>query len=156
MVRLIQQKPRKQAGSSAKKRSNAKTPSDADYRALFQFRYRLRIFIAFSNANAHNAGLTSQQYQALLAIKGSGNQSGISVGELAEFLLIKHHTAVELVNRMVKLGFLKKVVDQNDNRRVLVALTKKGVLRLQKVATVNFKHFKSSSLTLSKISRLLG
>ena len=78
------------------------------------------------------------------------------VGELAQFLLIKHHTTVELVDRMAKLGLLRRTVDANDHRRVLVTLTKKGHLSLQKVATVNFKHLGSSSLTLSKISRLLS
>ena len=127
-----------------------------DYQALSQFRYRLRIFLAFSNANALNTGLTSQQYQTLLTIKGFSGRRPMFVGELAEFLLIKHHSAVELVDRMSKLRLLKKAIDANDNRRVLVSLTGKGHLLLRRVATVNFKHLGSSSRTLSRISRLLA
>ena len=156
MVRLKQRKPRKSPGAAINKRSNARTPHAIDYQALSQFRYRLRIFLAFSNANAHNIGLTSQQYQALLAIRGFSSQRPIFVGELAESLLIKHHSTVELVDRMSKLGLLQKTIDANDNRRVLVTVTNKGRLLLRKVATVNFKHLGSSSLTLSKISRLLA
>lgn len=156
MVQPKRRKPPKSSGSAIEKRSNAKTPDVVDYQALSQFRYRLRIFLAFSNANAHNIGLTSQQYQALLAIRGFSSQRPVSVGELAKALLTKHHSTVELVDRMSKLGLLQKTMDANDNRRVLVTLTKKGRLLLRKVAKVNFKHLGSSSLTLSKISKLLA
>ena len=125
-----------------------------DYEALAEFRYQLRAFLAFSDANAKNAGLTSQQYQALLTIKGLSGRRPMFVGEIARFLLIKHHTAVELVDRMSKSGLLQRTVDADDNRRVLVTLTKQGQLRLQKVATINFKHLRSSSLALLKTSRL--
>jgi DNA-binding MarR family transcriptional regulator len=155
MVRLKPPKSSKPPVLARKKRSEKKQPGDVDYEALFQFRYRLRMFLAFSDANAHNAGLTSQQYQALLAIKGRSGQKPVAVGELAQFLLIKHHTAVELVDRMVKLGLLQRATDANDNRRALVTVTKKGFSRLQKVAAINFRHLGSSSLTLSKVSRLL-
>jgi DNA-binding MarR family transcriptional regulator len=77
------------------------------------------------------------------------------VGELAKLMLIKHHTTVELVDRMAKLELLRRAVDANDNRRVFVTLTKKGLRLLQKVAAVNFRHLGSSSRTLSKLSRIL-
>src|SRR5437588_11814847 len=108
--------------SSTRKRGNAL--NNIDYEALAQFRYRLRLFLAFSDINAKNAGITSQQYQALLAVKGFSSQTPMSVGELSRLLLIKHHTTVELVDRMVKLGLLQRTVDAHDRRRVLVTLTK--------------------------------
>src|ERR1700733_7197953 len=126
MVRMKQRTPRRPPRPASKKRSHARTTDAVDYQALSRFRYRLRIFLAFSNANAHNVGLTSQQYQALLTIRGFSGQRPMFVGELARFLLVKHHSAVELVHRMAKLGLLQKTVDANDNRRVLVTLTKKG------------------------------
>lgn len=131
-----------------------KAKASVDYKALAQFRYRLRVFLEFADTNARRVGLTSRQYQALLTIKGLSGEAPMFVGELAGFLLIRHHTAVELVGRMVRLGLLQRTVDANDNRRVRVTLTKRGNLQLGKVAAVNFKHLGASSLTLSRITRL--
>jgi DNA-binding MarR family transcriptional regulator len=116
----------------------------------------LRLFLAFSDMNAKNAGVTSQQYQALLAIKGFSNQAPMHVGELSRLLLIKHHTTVELVDRLMKFGLLQRSVDAKDKRRVLVTLTKKGQWRLQKVAAIHFEHLGSSSRILRRISNLLS
>ncbi len=140
----------------ARSRKRGKTNVSVDYEALAQFRYRLRVFLEFADTNARKVGLTSQQYQAPLTIKGLSGETPMFVGELAGFLLIKHHTAVELVGRMVRLGLLQKTVDASDNRRVLVTLTKKGNLLLRKVAAVNFRHLGASSLTLSRVTRLFG
>ncbi len=141
--------------TATKKRNGENALADTDYEALAHFRYRLRVFVAFADENAKKAGLTSQQFQVLLAIKGFSRRKPMFVGELAKLMLIKHHTTVELVDRMAKLELLRRTVDVNDNRRVLVTLTKKGLRLLQKVATVNFRHLGSSSRTLSKLSRIL-
>lgn len=133
-----------------------RTRGAVDYATLAQFRYRLRLFLAFSDTNAEKAGLTSQQYQALLTIKGFASERPMFVGELAKFLLIKHHTTVELVDRMAKLGLLRRAADANDKRRVLMTLTKRGQLVLRKVAAAHFKRLGSSSRILQKISKLLS
>jgi len=138
-----------------KKRSKKRAGGLADYEALAQFRYRLRLFVAFSDANAKKAGLTSQQFQALLAVKGFSSQKPMFVGELAKLLLTKHHTVVELVNRIAKLKLLQRSVDANDNRRVLVTLTTKGHRLVERIAKVNLKHLRSSKLTLSRMSEVL-
>jgi DNA-binding MarR family transcriptional regulator len=127
-----------------------------DYRALAEFRHQLRIFLSFSETNVRKAGLTSQQYQALLAVRGWAGQNPMHVGELARLLLIKHHTAGELVARMTSRGLLRRTVDAMDNRRVLLTLTKKGMDRLEKVAVVNFKHLGGASSPFSKILKLIG
>ena len=156
MVEPKKRKPAKSPGSAIKKQGKAKAHSEADYEALAQFRYRLRLFLAFSDTNAKKVGLTSQQYQALLAIKGFSSERPMFVGELARLLLIRHHTSVELVDRMAKHGLLQRTVDANDKRRVLVTPSKKGYLLLRKVAVVHFKPLGSSSRMLHKISKLLG
>lgn len=155
---MVRKKQETQASQkiAIKKRSNQGERAAIDFEALANFRYRLRLFVAFTDENAKKAGLTSQQYQALLAIKGFSRRKPMFVGELAKLLLIKHHTTVELVDRMIKLELLQRTVDANDNRRVLVTLTKKGLRLLQKVAAVNFKHLGSSNRTLSKLSRILS
>ncbi|MEH2571749.1 MarR family winged helix-turn-helix transcriptional regulator [Bradyrhizobium sp. AZCC 1708] len=156
MVGLEQRKrPRSQKPEgSTGRRGNPLT--NGDYEALAEFRYRLRHFLAFSDIKAKNAGITSQQYQALLAVKGFSSQTPMFVGELSRLLLIKHHTTVELVDRMVKLGLLQRTADAHDKRRVLVTLTKRGQLLLQRIAAIHFRHLGSSSRMLRKVSKLLG
>ena len=97
-----------------------KSGGAVDYEALAEFRFQLRRFLSFSEANAQKNGLTSHQYQALLTIKGlSQPHRYMSVGELADFLLVKPHTAVGLIDRMAKLGLLKRFRDSEDGRRIL-------------------------------------
>jgi DNA-binding MarR family transcriptional regulator len=72
----------------------------AEYETLAAFRYNLRHFLRFSESAAESTGLTSRQYQALLAIKGFPARDCITVGELAEQLQIAHHSAVGLVDRL--------------------------------------------------------
>lgn len=149
---------KRQQPRSAVRRANTKPATrskakEVDYEALARFRFELRKFQAFSEAAASKEGLTAQQHQALLTIKGFSRQGAISVGELAAFLLIRHHTAVELVDRMTKLGFLKRVVDEEDGRRALVTLTKEGEKRLRKLSKVHFEEISAISPTLTKIMK---
>lgn len=122
-----------------------------DYGTLAEFRYQLRKFLTFSEAAAHKAGLTPQQHQALLAIKGFSSPGPISVGDLARFLVIRHHTAVELMDRMTKLGLLSRIVDDDDGRRVLVKLTRKGEQKLRTLSKIHFEELRSASPALTKI-----
>ncbi len=94
--------------------------------------------------------MTSQQYQALLAIKGFSHQH-MSVGELADFLLVKRRTAVDLMNRMTRKGFLKRFRDSRDGRRILVTLTRKGEQRLSNIAELNWLELRSRRLALPKV-----
>jgi DNA-binding MarR family transcriptional regulator len=106
MVRSKRQEPR---NSVVRGKRQADGDAQAvDYEALAQFRFRLRRFLSFSETAARNAGLTPQQHQALLAIKGFSSAEPVSVGELAEFLLVRHHTAVELVESHDKASTARK------------------------------------------------
>ena len=122
-----------------------------DYGALAEFRYQLRKFLAFSEDAAGKAGLTPQQYQALLAIKGFSRPDPVSVGDLARYLLVRHHSAVELVDRMTRLGLLRRTVDDSDARRVLVMLTAKGEQKLRTLAKIHFEELRSASPALTGI-----
>jgi len=133
------------------KRVRRKIKDKVDYKTLAEFRLQLRRFLAFSEANASKNDLTSQNYQALLTIKGlSGADDQMSVGELADFLLVKHHTAVGLVDRMVKSGLLKRSRDCHDGRRIHVVLTPKGEQKLSNVAELNWAELRSHRLALPK------
>lgn len=97
--------------------------TDADYEALSNLRYTLRQFMDFSASAAHEEGLPAQQHQALLAIKGHRGEEAMSVGLLAERLLIAPHSATELVGRLVAAGYVSRNADPNDKRRQTLALT---------------------------------
>lgn len=143
---------RQQRKGAASKRPAKRGESLAvDYGALAEFRYQLRKFLAFSEVAAQKARMTPQQYQALLAIKGFSSAGPISVGDLARFLLIRHHTAVELVDRMTRLALLNRIVDDNDGRRVLMRLTAKGEQKLRTLAKIHFEELRSASPAMTKI-----
>jgi len=100
--------------------------SRADYQLLASFRYGLRQFLQFSEHAARAAGLPPRQHQALLAIAGSAEGDHITVGTLAERLLITHHSAVGLANRMQRRGLVTRKTDRADRRQVLLGLTSAG------------------------------
>ena len=109
--------------------SRSATPlSEADYRALAEFRYQLRKFLHFSENAARRAGLQPRHHQALLAIKGL---PGATVGDLAERLTIRPHSAGELVNRLVAAKLVRRVTDTVDRRRIRLALTPAAERRLE-------------------------
>ena len=99
----------------------AKRLTDSDYRSLAEFRHVLRRFLAFSEEAARKAGLASQQHQVLLAIKGFGGS--LTVGDLAEKLVIKPHSAVGLVDRLVEAGLVRRSANSDDRRTVWLSLT---------------------------------
>ena len=107
-------------------RSDDDVLTSGDYEALAAFRHAVRRYLAFAEAGARSVGLTSQQHQALLAIKAQAVSRPVSIGDLAAELLIKHHSAVELVGRLEKAGFTQRSADVEDRRRVLVSLTASG------------------------------
>lgn len=102
--------------------------TDADYAALLQFRDALRRFLRFSEARAKEAGLTPGQHQLLLAVRG--HEGDPSIGEIAEHLLLRHHSAVELVDRAEQNGLVRRSADAQDQRVVRVELTKAGAAKL--------------------------
>ncbi|KRC82906.1 MarR family winged helix-turn-helix transcriptional regulator [Sphingomonas sp. Root241] len=96
--------------------------TDEDYAALADFRHALRQFLAFSEARAAESGLTPQQHQALLAIRGAGNRP-VSIGYIADRLILKPHSATGLLNRLESLGLVVREASQQDRRQALLRLT---------------------------------
>ena len=109
----------------------------AEYEALANFRYALRQFIHFSEEAAGAVGLTPRQHQALLAIKGFPGRDRVLIGELAERLQVRHHSAVGLVDRLVAQGLVTREQGTDDRRRVMVALTADGARLLEQLATTH-------------------
>ena len=101
--------------------------SDREYEMLASFRHTLRRFLSFSEEAARVVGRTPQQHQAMLAIKGFQGREELTIGDLAEALQIKHHSAVGLVDRLVDQGLAAQLQAPEDRRQVLVTLTSHGL-----------------------------
>ena len=97
-----------------------------DYRALSEFRYKIRKFLHFSQQVAAEAGLESRQHQLMLAVKGLPDGRHPRIADLAERLQIRHHSAVELVNRLAVQGYVERHRGGGDRREVLISLTAQG------------------------------
>jgi DNA-binding MarR family transcriptional regulator len=127
-----------------KVRRNGKARA-VDYPALAQFRYQLRVFLAFSETAAERQGLTPQQHQVLLGVKGFVDPGPPTIGDIARFLLIRHHSAVELVNRMEKRGLIRRASDPEDARRVHLRLTAKGEQKLKAISKMNLAELRRAA-----------
>ncbi len=133
----------------------------ADYQALAAFRLALRRFAAFSAEAARTAGLTPQQHQALLAIKGAAipppdGTEQLTVGEIAAHLLIRPHSAVELIDRMAELGLVRRTGDAADHRRVLVALAPRAEALLSELSAAHLHELAAIRPLLEGLLRQLG
>ena len=113
------------------------------YELLSAFRHALRRFQHFSREAARNAGLTPQQHQALLAIKGFPGRDYVSVGELAERLQLKHHSAVGLVNRLAQRQFVLRTPSAIDRRRQDVSVTAKGEKLISRLSEAHLRELRS-------------
>jgi DNA-binding MarR family transcriptional regulator len=124
----------------------ARKLSAEDYQRLAAFRLALRRFVSATEANARRVGLTPQQHQALLSIKGGypGRQA-ISIGELADHLLLKHHSAVELAERLVRGGLVSREPSAADRRRILLSITPKGEALLERLSEASFAELRASA-----------
>jgi DNA-binding MarR family transcriptional regulator len=109
----------------------------AQYETLAAFRYTLRRFLHFSEAAAQAAGITPQQHQALLAIKGFPGSDQVTVGQLAERLQLRHHSTVGLVDRLVTEKLVTRTASTTDRRQVLVQLTGRGEKTLENLTAMH-------------------
>lgn len=101
-----------------------------DYRHLLEFRSALRRFERWSEEQARSVGLTPAQHQLLLAIKGHPDERGPTIGEVAEHLVVRHHSAVGLVDRAEQAGLVVRARDASDSRSVRLTLTATGAERV--------------------------
>ena len=115
-----------------------------DYRALAEFRYQIRRFLSVSEEIARNGGLRPQQYILLLALRGLPAGKDPTIFVLAERLKIRHNSAVELVNRLVKRGLIRRLRSKSDSRKVLIRLTYKGAALIENLVEKRFVQLHSS------------
>jgi DNA-binding MarR family transcriptional regulator len=117
----------------------------ADYRALAEFRYQIRGFLAFSDQAVQAAGLERGQYQLMLAIKGMPEGMRPRIRNLADRLRVQHNSAVELINRLEAGGYVTRARAEDDRREVLLALTPKGEKVLAELALHHHEELQSAA-----------
>jgi len=134
------------------------TMTKIDYEVLAEFRYTLRLFDHFSVAAIGKVGLTPQQHQALLAIKGFPGREQITIRELADRLQIRHHSAVGLVNRLESENLIIRSPAPNDRRKVFISLTEHSRSILERLSITHREELLQLAprlrLLLRRLSRL--
>ncbi|QKH39042.1 winged helix-turn-helix transcriptional regulator [Achromobacter pestifer] len=134
--------------------------TSTDYELLADFRYALRRFAAFSENAAAGLDLMPQQHQALLAIKGTRKNApgrrGLYVGEIAERLLIRPHTAAELVGRLARLDLVSREADPEDGRRVEVVLTARAERMLEDLSASHLEELRAMRPLLTRLLTRIG
>jgi DNA-binding MarR family transcriptional regulator len=123
--------------------------SDTEYRALAELRYRIRHFIQKGDAAAQRASLEPQQYLMLLAIRGLPKGAVATIRTLAERMALKHHSAVELIDRLESHGLVRRSRSPGDKREVRVSLLPRGSKLLERVARERLSELKSSGMALA-------
>ena len=130
--------------------------SKADYETLAAFRYALRQFLRFSEEAAETVGLTPQQHQALLVIRGFPGREQVTIGELAERLQIRHHSAVGLVDRLVAQKLVVRESAGSDRRQVYVTLTPGGLRALEQLSAAHRAELQRIGPQISQLLVQLG
>ena len=123
--------------------------SDTEYRALAELRYRIRHFIQEGDAAAQRSNLEPQQYLMLLAIRGLPRGAVATIRTLAERMAIKHHSAVELIDRLESHGWVRRSRSAGDKREVRVSLRPQGTKLLDRVARERLSELKASGAALA-------
>jgi DNA-binding MarR family transcriptional regulator len=114
-----------------------------EYRALAELRYRIRHFLREGDAVAQAAGLEPQQYLLLLTIRGLPAGEEATIRTLADRLALKHHSAVELIDRLEAHGYVRRTRGRDDRRRVLVSLLPRGERLLEEVVRQRINELRS-------------
>jgi DNA-binding MarR family transcriptional regulator len=136
-----------------KRRRVPKGTNDADYQALAEFRYQIRKYLDFSDAAAKAQGIEPRQYQLLLAIRGLAGDTEATIGALAEQLRVRHHSAVELVNRAEANQL---VVRERIGTQVFVCLTRQGERVLEHAVEERLPELRAAAPALVKALQRLS
>jgi DNA-binding MarR family transcriptional regulator len=120
---------------------------DSEYRALSDFRQSIHDYLDFSDRTAKAAGIEPRQYQLMLAIKGLPGEVESSVGALARHLRIRHHSAVELIDRAGRNGFVERQRSASGTH-VLVKLTSEGNRVLERAVSARLEELQSAGPVL--------
>ena len=129
---------------------------DSDYHALARFRHALRVFLRFSEEAARAEGLTPGQHQLLLAVRGYPSDEAPTIGEVAEYLQLQHHSVVELVDRAVAAKLVRRHTDAQDRRRQRLSLTAKGSRTLERLSAAHRSELREFRDQMNDVLQQLG
>jgi DNA-binding MarR family transcriptional regulator len=125
----------------------------SDFEHLLELRTGLRRFLRWSGHQAEAAGLTPAQHQLLLAVKGHPDPAGPTIGEIADYLVLRHHSAVGLVDRAVAEGLVKRNSDVSSKSVVRITLTQKGAAKLDALAEAHLQELAHLAPTMRTLWR---
>ena len=125
--------------------------TDEQFARILEFRIALRRFGRFSEEQAAKLDMTAAQHQLLLAIRGHDNPRGPTIADVARALLVRHHSAIGLVDRTQELGLLERRSDPDDQRLVRLALTPLGHDRVNALALAHFKELRQLAEVLGAL-----
>jgi DNA-binding MarR family transcriptional regulator len=134
----------------------AAAKKDIDYVTLASFRAALRKFLRTSEEIAEGFGITPQQHQMLLVIRGFDGERDPTIGELATRLQVRHNSVVGLINRLSALGLVRRIADKHDRRQVHIALTAKGHAMLDKLTSAHRTELKAIAPEIHKLLNILN
>lgn len=132
---------RERAGARGKapRRPASNRLAPLELKRLSEFRFQLRSFLHFSQEAAEAVGLRAKQYQLLLAVSGMPAGEEPTIAAVAGRLLLKHNSTVELVDRMMEQGLLRRVHDPVDHRRILLRVSGRGEQLMQSLASFHLE-----------------
>jgi len=125
--------------------------SQTDYENLLAFRTSLRRFQRWSQDQARQAGLTPAQHQLLVAVKGHPGRSGPTISDLASYLMLRHHSTVELIDRAEDADLVSRTRDDHDGRLTRVSLTSRGEARLHQLAPAHLDELRQLAPILARL-----
>jgi len=130
-------------------------PTHPNYQAMAEIRYQIRRFLRFSEQAARQFGIEPQQHQMLLAIKGLPRSAKPNIRILAERMQLRHHSTVELIDRLAERGLLSRIRATDDRRQVLVKLTREGEQFLEKLARHHLQEWQSTGPKFVKLLQVM-
>ncbi len=122
--------------------------SQRDFANLARFRYAIRTLLRATEEAAREAGLTPNQHQLLLGIAGFRSESEVTISDLADFLQLRHHSVVELIDRVEDAGFVRRDHNPADRRQVFITLTVEGTKKLKELAPIHRRELNGARRTL--------
>jgi DNA-binding MarR family transcriptional regulator len=129
--------------------------AQSDFERLLELRTGLRRFLRWSEDQAKAAGLTPAKHQLLLAIRGHPDPAGPTIGEIADYLVLRHHSAVGLVDRAVEDGLVKRGPDPANRSAVRVMLTPAGTAKLDTLTEAHLEELSHLAPTMETLWRAL-
>lgn len=130
---------------------SAESVSAADFQRLLDLRTGLRRFLKWSADRARESGLTPAQHQLLLAVKGHPGSSGPTITEVADYLQLRHHSTVELIDRAEHVALVRREPDPRDARVVRLGLTEDGENKLAELATQHLRELERLAPQMSRL-----